>query len=105
MEYKIALRGLIEIYENDFCCGYDGDDKPELELVFLKLIVRVTRLTNDYRYCSRPECSCSPESSLKNFYNYNKDTINNRILNGHIGLSDVPLFKLREFLEKFSANN
>src|SRR5690625_4132003 len=61
-----ALKGLIEIYDNDFMCGYEGDDFEELRTKFLELIRAMSRYVLDYRYCTRDECPCSPKSDIRN---------------------------------------
>lgn len=61
-----ALKGLIEIYDNDFMCGYEGDDFEELRVKFLELIRAMTRYVLEYRYCSRDNCQCSPKSDVRN---------------------------------------
>ncbi|BAD65392.1 hypothetical protein ABC2858 [Shouchella clausii KSM-K16] len=98
---KEALRGPIEIYENDFTDGYRGYDKEVLDKIFLKLIVAVTRLEHDIRYCHRPECRCSPESNIKHLIDDYHDVIMGDLLSGVCGLSEVPLPRLREFIKQF----
>lgn len=62
---KKTLKGLTDIYDNDFLCGYEGDDAAELQLTFLKLIKEVAQLALDVRTCSRRHCVCSPENGIK----------------------------------------
>ncbi|WP_200415959.1 hypothetical protein [Virgibacillus salexigens] len=100
---QLMLRGLIEVYENDFMHGYEGERKEELRLVFLELIVAVTRYANNYRYCSNPECLCSPESHIRNMISRNRSDIYNELLGGYLGLSEVPVFKIRDFLKGFEG--
>lgn len=100
MDGKRILHGLIEIYENDFMCGYEGEDKKELRIIFLELIVAVTRYVNDYRYCSKKDCPCSPKSYIRwMLKNYDKE-INEKLLGGTFGLSTVPLSAMRKFLKE-----
>lgn len=101
MDDKRVLHGMIEIYENDFMCGYEGEDKQALQLLFLELIVAVTRYVNDYRYCSKKDCSCSPEAHIKAFTKKYEKEIYEKLLGGAYGLSEVPLSKMREFLKQF----
>ncbi|PAE90906.1 hypothetical protein [Shouchella clausii] len=98
---KEALRGLIEIYENDFSHGYQGNDKEVLDKLFLKLIVAVTRFAQGIRYCGKIECRCSPESNIKFLVEANYDTIMGNLLAGDYGLSEVPLSRIRDFLDQF----
>lgn len=100
MEDKTVLKGLIEIYQNDFMCGYEGEDKEKLRLTFLELIVEVTRYANDFRYCSKKDCLCSPEKGIKRFA---KDELIEKVLGGKYGLSDVPLSEIRKFLNEFKG--
>jgi hypothetical protein len=101
MEVKQVLKGLIENYQNDFLCGYEGDDKGELRIIFLELIVEVTRLANDYRYCSKKECPCSPEKSIETLVETHSDKIFNKLLGGYMGLCEPPLSVQRNFFKGF----
>lgn len=65
MEKVKLLKGVIETYQNDFDCGYEGEDKEEIRPVILNLIVELSRYVNDINYCSKKECPCSPESGIK----------------------------------------
>lgn len=64
----VLLKTTIEIYQNDFLCGYEGDDYESKKEVFSNFIIELTRLVNDFRYCSKKECSCSPESKLRSLW-------------------------------------
>lgn len=97
------LKGLIEVYENDFIGGYEGERKEELRLLFLELIVAVTRYANDYRYCSNPKCLCSPESHIQNIISRNRSDIYNVLLGGSHGLTEVPMFRIRYFLKQLEG--
>jgi len=101
LEDKRILNGMIEIYENDFMCGYEGEDKKELQVIFLELILYVTRYVNDYRYCSKKDCPCCPESNIKAMMKRYNTEINEKLLGGVYGLSEVPLKVMRDFLNKF----
>lgn len=93
MDKTLMLRGVIEAYENDFCCGYEGKDKDELNTVILNLIVEMARLANDIRYCSKKECSCSPESGIKRIMNkYDEDL--SRVIFRPYGLTNVNMMKV-----------
>lgn len=101
MDDKRILQGMIEIYENDFMCGYEGENKQALQLLFLELILAVTRYVNDYRYCSKKDCPCCPESHIKAFTKRYEKEIYEDLLGGTYGLSEVPLSVMRDFLKKF----
>lgn len=101
MENKRILHGMIEIYENDFMCGYEGEDKKELQIIFLELILYATRYVNNYRYCSRENCPCCPEFNIKAMMKRYSTEINKKLLGGTCGLSEVPLKVMRDFLKKF----
>ena len=98
MEAKRILHGMTQIYENDFMGGYEGEDKEDLQLIFLELIFYVTRLVNDYRYCSKKDCPCCPESHIKSMLKRYDKEINGKLLGGTNGLSEVPLSLMRKFL-------
>ena len=100
MDSKIAFKGMIEIYQNDFKCGYKGEDKEKLRLLYLELIVEVTRLVENIRYCDNKKCSCSPEFHIKYLVENNQDEIK-KIFDGNLGLSSVPLPYIRKFLYSF----
>ncbi|PCK18159.1 hypothetical protein CEY02_19300 [Bacillus pumilus] len=101
MDRKI-LEALIQIYQNDFMSGYQGDDKDKLRIVFLELIVHTTRYINDFRYCSKENCPCSPEHDLKKWIDtYHEDIFLKMI--GDYALSDFPSKKVKEFLLQFKT--
>jgi hypothetical protein len=102
MSGNTILKGMIEIYQNDFMCGYEGEDKEELRLIFLELIVQVTRYVNNYRYCNKTDCSCSPEKSIEFLVEKHEEKIN-KIFSGRFGLSEVPLGAIRKFLSEFKS--
>ncbi|WP_199425779.1 hypothetical protein [Thermaerobacillus caldiproteolyticus] len=99
MNGNAILKGMIETYQNDFMYGYTGEDKEELRLIFLELIVEVTRYVNNYRYCSNKDCPCSPIALLVKRY---EEKIN-KIFAGGFGLSEVPLGVIRQFLNEFKT--
>lgn len=101
MDAKRILHGMTEIYENDFMCGYEGEDKKELRVIFLELILAVTRYVNDYRYCSKKDCPCCPESHIRSMAKHHEKEIFEKLLGGTYGLSEVPLSTMREFLRQF----
>jgi hypothetical protein len=100
-EPKKILHGMTQIYENDFMCGYEGEDKAELRIIFLELILAVTRYVNDYRYCSSSDCRCCPEWDIRSLVKRHKKEIFENLLGGSYGLSEVPLLTMRNFLKQF----
>lgn len=100
MDEKRMLQGVIEAYENDFIGGYEGEDRAELQLIALKFILAVTRLANDYRYCSRIECACSPESNIRSLVERHGDELD-KVFAGEHGLACVPMPKIREWYRRF----
>lgn len=103
MEAKRALQGMIEIYQNDFSCGYEGEDKEELRLVFLELILQMTRYVNDFRYCSRKDCPCSPEFNIKLLVENHGDVIFNKFFYSKFALTEVTVTGIIRFLKQFTA--
>lgn len=102
MDDKTILGGMIEVYQNDFMCGYQGEDKEKLRTVFLELIVYSTQYVNGYKYCGRPDCPCSPQSGIRGLLKAYYDEINEVLLGGNYGLSEVPMYLMRAFVNRFS---
>lgn len=102
MSGNAILKAMIETYQNDFMCGYTDEDKEELRLIFLELIVEVTRYVNNYRYCNKTDCPCSPERSIAVLVKRHEKEIN-KIFVGGFGLSEVPLGVIRQFLNEFKT--
>ncbi|HDR7617013.1 TPA: hypothetical protein QCX66_002851 [Bacillus mycoides] len=74
---KLALKGIIEVYQNDFMCGYEGADKDELRVALLELVLEITRYQNDFRYCKKRDCPCCPEVHIRKIVNkYNAELRN-----------------------------
>ena len=65
---NILLKTAIEVYENDFVCGYSGNDFEEKNKVFMHFIITLTKKVNDFRYCSNKNCICSPVSKIKSLF-------------------------------------
>ncbi|MCM3366024.1 hypothetical protein HKK70_08710 [Bacillus safensis] len=101
MDRKI-LEALIQIYQNDFMCGYQGDDKDKLRVVFLELIVHTTRYINDFRYCNKEGCPCSPEHDLTKMIDAHQEDIFLKMI-GDYALSDYPSKKVKDFLFQFKT--
>ncbi|MGX9721710.1 hypothetical protein [Bacillus pumilus] len=101
MDRKI-LEALIQIYQNDFMCGYQGEDKDKLRIVFLELIVHTTRYINDFRYCNKEDCSCSPKHDLTNMIDTHYEDIFLKMIDDY-ALSDYPSKKLKKFLYQFKT--
>lgn len=104
MEKKEILKGMIEIYENDFMCGYEGEDKVKLQIIFLGLIKDVTKIANGYNYCGKKDCPCSPEYAIKNTMDNHKEIINEVLFKGDMALTDISPKTIRKFLEGFSVD-
>lgn len=102
MDDKTILGGMIEVYQNDFMCGYQGEDKEKLRTVFLELIVYSTQYVNGYKYCGRPDCPCSPQSGIRGLLKAYYSEINEVLLGGNYGLSEVPMHLMRAFVNRFS---
>lgn len=101
MDRKI-LEALIQIYQNDFMCGYQGEDKDKLRIVFLELIVHTTRYVNDFRYCSKEDCSCSPKHDITKMIDAHHGDIFLKMI-GDYALSDYPSKKVKDFLLQFKT--
>ncbi|WP_273125791.1 hypothetical protein [Bacillus weihaiensis] len=98
MEAKVALRGIIETYQNDFLHGYKGEDREKERLAFLELIVAVTRYVQDYRYCSNKKCSCGPEADIKRLAT---EEFLNKFFSSPYNLTEVSTKGMRDFLSQF----
>jgi hypothetical protein len=94
------LKSMIEIYDNDFLL-YEDDDKESVRLIFLELILQVTRYVNDFRYCKNPKCPCSPEETIRGLLKRHEDDVMTKMFGGTLGLTDIPMPKIREFLNDF----
>ena len=101
MDNKVILQNLIEFYQNDLMHGYHGDDKEELRIILLELIVAVTRYVNNFRYCSNQKCSCSPESHIRRIVQSNQDKIFDLLKHESIGLKKLS----QEIEEVFGGTN
>lgn len=101
MEAIRILQGMIEIYQNDFSCGYDDEDKEEIRPIFTELIIETTRYVNNYRYCSKKDCPCSPERSIASLVKKNNEVIMKKFFGGTCGLTEVPMRVIRDFLNGF----
>lgn len=96
------LQGLIEYYQNDFMGGYYEDDKEQLRILLLEIIVEVTRYTNNFRYCSREECSCSPESGVYRLVNSNREQVA-KLFQPYILTDTLSSETVMRFLNSFSG--
>ncbi|WP_369903084.1 hypothetical protein [Bacillus manliponensis] len=94
---KQALKGIIEVYQNDFMYGYEGAYKDELRIVLLELVLEITRRQNDFRYCSKRDCPCCPEFKIRKIVNkYNTEL---RQIFGTYILSEVNPKTIINYLE------
>lgn len=64
----------IEYYENDLR-SLKGEEREQGAKVFQELIIYLTKLYFDVRYCSRKSCVCSPEYGFNILLNQYSDTI------------------------------
>lgn len=65
---------LIQHRNNDLLIGIkNGEVNNETEQHYTNLILELTRYLHDIRYCSNPDCKCSPESGIKHHYEPIKD--------------------------------
>ncbi|AVF28804.1 hypothetical protein [Paenibacillus larvae] len=64
----------IHYYENDLY-SFKGEEWEQGAKVFQELIIYLTRLYLDVRYCPRKSCVCSPEYGFNVLLNQYSDTI------------------------------
>lgn len=70
---EYLLEQLIKFRQNDMILDMDSGYRSEEGYENLtSLIISVTRYVNDIRYCSKADCSCSPESDIKFYYEKTK---------------------------------
>ena len=63
------LEQLIHFKENDLLMDIeDGHTNESTKYHVTELIIGVASYVNDIRYCSKPNCRCSPETSIKHHY-------------------------------------
>lgn len=93
MDKTLMLKGVIQTYQNDFDCAYEGDDKEELRLIILELIVELSRYVNNIRYCSKVECPCSPESEIERIISNHGEKLEKVFFLKH-GLTEVNMSKV-----------
>ncbi|MHC5375607.1 hypothetical protein ACYSNU_17710 [Enterococcus sp. LJL120] len=60
---SLQLKTLIELKENDFRHKFGNDFL--MMSAFDHIIVQCVKIVFDFRYCSNPECKCSPEAELR----------------------------------------
>ena len=97
MEKVNMLKGLIEVYQNDFDCGYNDEDKEELRPIIQNLIIEVSRLVNDIRYCSKKDCPCCPEYEIKRIIKRHGDQLD-KVMFAPYGLTEVNMPKVKNEL-------
>ncbi|GIN71155.1 hypothetical protein J14TS2_16300 [Bacillus sp. J14TS2] len=98
MEKVMMLKGVIETYQNDFDCGYEGEDKESIRPIILNLIVELSRYTNGLRYCSKKDCSCSPERKIKQILNKHEKELD-RVLFLPLSLCSINMLKVKRTLK------
>ncbi|MED0951292.1 hypothetical protein P4T70_24890 [Bacillus mobilis] len=100
---KLALEGIIQVYQNGFLAEYKEDDKKEMRIVLLELILEITRVQNDFRYCSKKNCPCCPEVHIAKMVKQYNDQLK-KIFNPYI-LSDVSPILILDYLDSFNLEN
>ncbi|HDR7922631.1 TPA: hypothetical protein QCY49_000615 [Bacillus paranthracis] len=99
---KLALEGIIQVYQNGFLAEYKEDDKKEMRIVLLELILEITRVQNNFRYCSKKNCPCCPEVHIAKMVKHYNDQLK-KIFNPYI-LSDVSHTLILDYLESFTVD-
>src|SRR5699024_6104104 len=94
---NILLKTAIEVYENDFVCGYSGNDFEEKNKVFMHFIITLTKKVNDFRYCSNKNCICSPESKIKSLWEGHESFL--RDIYGAYALTEHNPLKVIDYIE------
>lgn len=89
---EFLLKQLIQYKENDFPLYESVDDIHTLN----ELIIAVARYVNEIRYCSRPDCSCSPESNIKKYY----EPLEEYLEKTRLALYTVPTDIIEEIIER-----
>lgn len=71
---ETLLKAIVYTYESEICVALvKENDYQEIRSAFADLIIILTRLVLDIRYCSKSTCPCSPETELKNHFYIFKD--------------------------------
>lgn len=102
MNKEVMLKGVIEVYQNDFESGYDNLDKPEKKLVLLELILQLSRYVNNIRYCRKEKCGCSPESGIAIILKSNLNWLDNEFFKPY-SLTDVNMRLVFNELKKIGG--
>jgi len=93
----VLLKTAIEIYENDFVCGYSDNDFDEKNKVFMHFIIALTKKVNNFRYCSDKNCICSPERKLKRLWEGHEGFFRNMF--GQYALTEHDPLKVIDYIE------
>lgn len=91
------MQQLIFYKQNDLLADIDSgyvDEKAENH--FTELILGVTRYLHDFRYCSKADCPCSPETQIKRGY----EPIKEMLQTSSRALSPVPYKVIEDILEE-----
>lgn len=76
MDELYILEQLIKHKENDLHDSLSrGLANGNTSYHLVELIISMSRYVNDIRYCSKVECSCSPEHDIRFHYNRIKEYI------------------------------
>lgn len=99
---KDALEGLIKFRENDLVMDMQEGRVTDREVEhFTELVIAVTRLVNDIRYCRNKMCGCSPESSISYHFKKLEKYFS---LRGPLNLTYIPLKEVKEIADKYYRN-
>lgn len=95
---QINLLGqLIKFRSNDLLMDIqDNRVTEEAEHHITELIMEITRYIHGIRYCSNPDCLCSPESGIKHHYEHAKDYLQGT----KYALNPIPWWVIENILEK-----
>lgn len=99
MKTKIVnlINQLIKYRANDLLMDIESEhatDKTEHHIT--ELIIELTRYFLDARYCSKPNCPCSPESGIKHHY----EPIKGYLQKTRHALHPIPWWVIEEILDE-----
>lgn len=84
MNLENLLRYIIEVYGNDIQCGLERKERANVAPVISELIIALTRLLLNFRYCSRKECPCSPEYMIRHLVHKHKEIYEQYLEKEHV---------------------
>ncbi len=90
------LSQLIKFRANDLVMDIESNHATEkTEHHITELIIGLTRYMPDIRYCSREDCSCSPEYKIKQHY----EPIKEYLQKTKYALHPIPCREIEEILK------